>query len=39
MRKIKEFVIEQSLLTSALITIAITFGIVAVLGFEAVRFF
>ena len=39
MRKIKEFVIEQSLLTSALITIAVTFGIVAVLGFEAVIFF
>ncbi len=39
MRKIKEFVIEQSLLTSALITIAVTFGIVAVLGFEAFRFF
>ncbi len=39
MCKIKEFVIEQSLLTSALITIAITFGIVAVLGFEAVIFF
>jgi phosphate transport system permease protein len=39
MRKIKEFVIEQSLLTSALITIAITFGIVIVLGFEAFRFF
>ena len=39
MRKIKEFVIEQSLLTSALITIAITFGIVAVLGFEAIIFF
>lgn len=39
MRKIKEFVIEQSLLTSALITIAVTFGIVAVLGFEATIFF
>ncbi len=39
MRKIKEFVIEQSLLTSALITIAVTFGIVAVLGYEAVIFF
>lgn len=39
MRKIKEFVIEQSLLTSALITIAVTFGIVAVLGFEAIIFF
>ena len=39
MRKIKEFVIEQSLLTSALITIAVTFGIVAVLGIEAIIFF
>ena len=39
MRKIKEFVIEQSLLTSALITIAVTFGIVAVLGIEAITFF
>jgi phosphate transport system permease protein len=39
MRKIKEFVIEQSLLTSALITIAVTFGIVAVLGVEAITFF
>lgn len=39
MRKIKEFVIEQSLLSSALITIAVTLGIVGVLGFEAVIFF
>lgn len=39
MHKIKEYVIEQSLLTSALITIAITIGIIGVLGFEAVRFF
>ena len=39
MRKIKELVIEKSLLTSALITIAITFGIISVLAFEAFRFF
>lgn len=39
MQKIKEFVIEKSLFSSALITIAVTFGIVAVLGFEAFRFF
>ena len=39
MRRIKEFVIEQSLFTSALITIAITLGIIGVLGFEAVNFF
>ncbi len=39
MRKIKEFVIEKSLFSSALITIAVTFGIVAVLGFEAFSFF
>ena len=39
MRKIKEYVIEKSLLTSALITIAITFGIISVLAVEAFRFF
>ncbi|NQY28457.1 MAG: phosphate ABC transporter permease subunit PstC [Flavobacteriaceae bacterium] len=39
MRKIKELVIEKSLLTSALITIAITIGIVLVLAIEAVQFF
>lgn len=39
MRKIKELVIEKSLFSSALITIAVTFGIVAVLAFEAFRFF
>ena len=39
MRKIKELVIEKSLLTSALVTIAITFGIIAVLAFEAFQFF
>jgi len=39
MRKIKELVIEKSLLTSALITIAITFGIISVLAIEAFRFF
>jgi len=39
MRKIKEFIIEKLLFSSALITIAITFGIIGVLGFEAFRFF
>lgn len=39
MRKIKEFVIEKSLLSSALITIAVTLGIIGVLGFEAINFF
>ena len=39
MRKIKELVIEKSLFTSALITIAITIGIIAVLAIEAFRFF
>ena len=39
MQKIKELVIEKSLLTSALITVAITVGIIYVLSIEAVRFF
>ena len=39
MRKIKEFVIEKSLLSSALITIAVTIGIILVLAIEAVNFF
>ena len=39
MRKIKELVIQKSLFLSALITIAITVGIVLVLSIEAVRFF
>jgi phosphate transport system permease protein len=39
MRKIKEFVIEKSLLSSALITIAVTFGIISVLAVEAFQFF
>ncbi len=39
MRKIKEFIIQKALLTSALITIAITIGIIAVLAVEAVSFF
>jgi phosphate transport system permease protein len=39
MRKIKELVIERALLFSALITIAITIGIVLVLSIEAVNFF
>jgi len=39
MRRIKELIIEKSLLSSALITIAVTIGIVSVLSVEAVRFF
>ncbi|WP_010229316.1 phosphate ABC transporter permease subunit PstC [Gillisia marina] len=39
MRKIKELVIERGLLLSALITIAVTVGIVLVLSIEAVNFF
>lgn len=39
MRKIKEFVIEKSLLSSALITIAVTIGIILVLAIEAFNFF
>ena len=39
MRKIKELVIEKSLFTSALITIAVTVGIILVLSVEAVQFF
>ncbi|PHS10558.1 MAG: phosphate ABC transporter permease subunit PstC [Kordia sp.] len=39
MRKIKELVIEKSLLSSALITIAVTIGIVLVLAIEAFHFF
>ncbi|UMB53289.1 phosphate ABC transporter permease subunit PstC [Lutibacter sp. A64] len=39
MRKIKEFIIEKSLLSSALITIAVTFGIISVLTVEAFQFF
>lgn len=39
MRKIKELVIEKSLLSSALITIAVTIGIVLVLAIEAIQFF
>ena len=39
MRKIKEFIIQKALLTSALITIGITIGIIAVLAVEAVSFF
>ncbi len=39
MRKIKELFIEKTLLSSALITIAITFGIILVLAVEAFRFF
>ena len=39
MRKVKELIIEKSLFSSALITILVTVGIVAVLAVEAVRFF
>lgn len=39
MRKLKELVIERSLLLSALITIAVTVGIVLVLSIEAINFF
>jgi len=39
MRKIKEYIIEKLLFSSALITIAVTIGIIGVLGFEAIRFF
>jgi len=39
MRKIKELIIEKSLFSSALITIAITVGIVSVLAVETIRFF
>lgn len=39
MRKLKEAFIEKTLLTSALITIAVTIGIIGVLSFEAASFF
>ena len=39
MRKIKEFIIEKLLFSSALVTIAITVGIILVLAIEAFRFF
>ena len=39
MRKIKETIIEKTLLSSALITIAVTVGIILVLSIEAFRFF
>ncbi len=39
MRKIKELVIEKSLFSSALVTIAVTVGIILVLAIEAIRFF
>ena len=39
MRRIKEKVIEKTLLSSALITIAVTVGIILVLSFEAIAFF
>ena len=39
MRKIKELVIEKSLFSSAMVTIAVTVGIILVLLVEAIRFF
>lgn len=39
MRKLKELVIERGLLVSALITIAVTVGIILVLSIEAIKFF
>lgn len=39
MRKIREFVIEKSLLSSAMVTIAVTIGIILVLAIEAFSFF
>ncbi len=39
MRKIKEYLIEKLLFSSVLITVGVTLGIIAVLGFEAFRFF
>ena len=39
MRRIKEQLIEKSLLSSALVTIAVTVGIILVLSVEAVNFF
>jgi phosphate transport system permease protein len=39
MRKLKEFIIEKSLLSSAIITIAVTVGIILVLSIETFSFF
>ncbi|SDB59336.1 phosphate ABC transporter membrane protein 1, PhoT family [Flavobacteriaceae bacterium MAR_2010_188] len=39
MRRIKERIIEKSLFSSALVTIAVTIGIILVLSIEAVNFF
>ena len=39
MRKIKELIIEKSLFSSALLTVAVTIGIILVLAIEALRFF
>lgn len=39
MRRIKELIIERSLFSSALITIAVTVGIILVLSIEAINFF
>ena len=39
MRKLKEVAIEKTLLVSALVTIAVTLGIILVLSIEAINFF
>lgn len=39
MRKLKETVIEKTLMSSALVTIAVTAGIILVLSLEAINFF
>lgn len=39
MRKLKEAIIEKTLLSSALVTIAVTAGIILVLSLEAINFF
>ena len=39
MRRIKEQLIEKSLFSSALVTIAVTVGIILVLSVEAINFF
>lgn len=39
MRKIREFIIEKTLLSSALITVGVTVGIILVLAIEAFSFF
>jgi phosphate transport system permease protein len=39
MKNVKELIIERSLFSSAMVTIAVTVGIIAVLAFEAFNFF